>query len=189
MISLISEGLIPRSLLRDVSCYSSMISVLQLVLVMSTYIHKSHNVSVLMYHLVFPAKYRVAVFCGEVDQELRDICLGIAQRYEIIFLEIGVDRDHAHFLVQSVPTYSPKKIVQIINSLTARYIFKRIPAVKSQLWGGEFWSDGYFVSTVGKHGDDDVISNYVKRQGQPDNVYRQLHYQPPQEFSDQLCLW
>lgn len=63
-----------------------------------------------MYHLVFPAKYRKAVFSEEVDKELRDICLEIARRYEIIFLEIGVDRDHAHFLVQSVPTYSPKKI-------------------------------------------------------------------------------
>ena len=156
---------------------------------MSTYIHKSHNVSNLMYHLVFPAKYRKAVFSEEVDKELRDICLEIARRYEIIFLEIGVDRDHAHFLVQSVPTYSPKKIVQIIKSLTARYIFKHIPSVKSQLWGGEFWSDGYFVSTVGKHGDEDVISNYVNRQGQPDNTYKQLHYQKQQESSDQLCLW
>ena len=123
MISLISEGLIPRSLLRDVSCYSSMISVLQLVLIMSTYSDKSHNVSVLMYHFVFPAKYRKAIFGEDVDKELRDICLEIAQRYEIIFLEIGVDRDHAHFLVQSVPTYRPKRIVQIIKSLTARYIF------------------------------------------------------------------
>ena len=156
---------------------------------MSTYIHKSHNVSNLMYHLVFPAKYRKAVFSEEVDKELRDICLEIARRYEIIFLEIGVDRDHAHFLVQSVPTYSPKKIVQIIKSLTARYIFKHIPSVKSQLWGGEFWSDGYFVSTVGKHGGEDVISNYVKRKGQPDNTYKQLHYQKQQESSDQLCLW
>lgn len=155
---------------------------------MSTYIHKSHNVSILMYHFVFPAKYRKSVFSEEVENELRDICLEIARRYEIIFLEIGVDRDHAHFLVQSVPTYSPKKIVKIIKSLTARQIFKRIPSVKSQLWGGEFWSDGYFVSTVGKHGDENMISNYVRRQGQPDNSYKQLHYQAPEESSDQLCL-
>ena len=107
---------------------------------MSTYIHKSHNVSILMYHFVFPAKYRKSVFSEEVEKELRDICLEIARRYEIIFLEIGVDRDHAHFLVQSVPTYSPKKIVQIIKSLTARQIFKRIPSVKSQLWGGVKWT-------------------------------------------------
>ena len=91
---------------------------------MSEYIHKSHNVTVLMYHLVFPAKYRRAVFDDKVDTELRDICLDIEQRFEIKFLEIGTDEDHVHFLVQSVPMYSVKRIVQMIKSLTAREIFR-----------------------------------------------------------------
>ena len=100
---------------------------------MSTYIHKSHNVSNLMYHLVFPAKYRKAVFSEEVDKELRDICLEIARRYEIIFLEIGVDRDHAHFLVPSVPTYSPKKIIQIND-----------PAASCGVFGGIRTGSGHY---------------------------------------------
>ncbi len=78
---------------------------------MSEYIHKSHNVTVLMYHLVFPAKYRRAVFDEAVDDELRKICMDIEKRYELKFLEIGTDKDHIHFLVQSVPRYSVKKIV------------------------------------------------------------------------------
>ena len=73
---------------------------------MSEYLHKSHNVTVLMYHLVFPAKYRRAIFDDKVDTELRDICLEIEQRFDIKFLEIGTDADHVHFLVQSVPMYS-----------------------------------------------------------------------------------
>ena len=73
---------------------------------MSQYIHKKHNVTVLLYHLVFPAKYRKAVFDQKVDQELRDIWMEIEKRYEIRFLEIGVDKDHVHFLVKSIPTYS-----------------------------------------------------------------------------------
>jgi hypothetical protein len=73
---------------------------------MSLYIRKSHNVTVLLYHLVFPAKYRRAVFDAAVDQALRDVCLGIEARYQLKFLEIGADRDHVHVLVQSVPTYS-----------------------------------------------------------------------------------
>ena len=76
---------------------------------MSEYIHKSHNVSVLMYHIVCPAKYRKAVFDKSVDEEIKVICLEISKRYEINFLEIGVDKDHVHFLIQSVPMYSPKK--------------------------------------------------------------------------------
>ena len=64
---------------------------------MSEYIHKSHNVTVLMYHLVFPAKYRRVVFDKDVDDVLKEVCLSIEQRYEVKFLEIGTDKDHVHF--------------------------------------------------------------------------------------------
>ena len=139
---------------------------------MSEYIHKSHNVTVLLYHLVFPAKYRRAVFDEQVDAVLREVCLEIEKRYEIKFIEIGIDKNHVHFLIQSVPTYSVTKLVTMLKSLTAREVFKRCPSVKKQLWGGEFWSDGYFASTVGKHGDEEMIARYVKEQG---NEYLQLH--------------
>ena len=139
---------------------------------MSEYIHKSHNVTVLLYHLVFPAKYRRAVIDEQVDDVLKEVCLEIAERYQIKFLEIGVDKDHVHFLVQSIPTYSVTRIVTIIKSLTAREVFKRCPQVKQQLWGGEFWSDEYIVATVGKHGNEQMIGDYVKKQR---DVYRRLH--------------
>ena len=144
---------------------------------MSKLIRKSHNVSILVYHFVCPAKYRRAVFDKKVDKVLRDVCLEIADRYQIEFIEIGIDKDHVHFLVQSVPTYSPSKIIRMIKSLTAREIFKRVPEVKKQLWGGEFWSDGYYVATVGEHVSEDVIRNYVKKQGQQREEYEQLHAQ------------
>ena len=132
---------------------------------MSEFIHKHHNVSVLLYHIVCPAKYRRSVLSAAVDDKLKEVCAEIQKRYEITFLEIGTDRDHVHFLVQSVPRYSPKKVVQIIKSMTAREIFKACPEVKRYLWGGEFWSDGYFVSTVGAHGNEEMIGNYVQQQG------------------------
>lgn len=128
-----------------------------------------------MYHIVCPAKYRKAVFDKSVDEEVKVICLEISKRYEVNFLEIGVDKDHVHFLIQSVPMYSPKKIVQLIKNITAKEIFLRRPEVKKILWGGEFWSDGYFISTVGKHGDEEKIGNYIKNQGKKD--YRRLHQQ------------
>lgn len=139
---------------------------------MSKYIHKSHNVTVLLYHLVFPAKYRRVVFDKNVDKTLKEVCLEIEKRYELKFLEIGTDKDHVHFLIQSVPQYPVTKIVTIVKSLTAREVFRLCPWIKKSLWGGEFWSDGYFASTVGRHGDEKTISNYVKKQGQE---YNQLH--------------
>ena len=142
---------------------------------MSELIRKQHNVSILLYHIVCPAKYRKAIFTADVDAKLKEICEDIALRYEIEFLEIGTNDDHVHFFVQSVPMYSPKKIVQIIKSITAREIFRQMPEVKKQLWGGEFWSDGYYVSTVGAHSSEEAMKQYVKNQGvSTESIQRRL---------------
>jgi putative transposase len=138
----------------------------------SRYIHKEHNVSVLMYHLVCAAKYRRVVMGEQVNAVLREVCLEIEKRYEIVFLEIGLDRDHAHFLIQSVPTYSPTRIVQTVKSIIAREVFSKVPEVKRMLWGGEFWGKGYFINTVGQYGSERTIAEYVKGQG---GSYRQIH--------------
>ena len=124
---------------------------------MSEFIHKSHNVSVLLYHIVCPAKYRRIVIDESVDKTIQKTCEEISKRYEIQFLEIGTERDHVHFLVQSIPAYSPTKIVATIKGILSRKIFEEHPEVKKKLWGGEFWSDGYFVSTVSKYGNEEVI--------------------------------
>ena len=140
----------------------------------SKYIHKLHNVSVLLYHIVCPAKYRRTVFDERVDKGVKDICLEISKRYQIFFLEIGTDNNHVHFLLQSVPTYSCTKIITIIKSITAKEVFRQYPEVKKQLWGGEFWIDGYFVNTVSRFGDEATISKYVKEQG-VEKEYKVLH--------------
>lgn len=147
-------------------------------------LHAAHNVSVLMYHIVLPTKYRRVVISDEVDHVIADTCWEISKRYPIIFLEIGTDKDHIHLLVQSVPKYSPTQIVQTIKSITAKRVFAECPEVKKKLWGGEFWSDGYYISTVSEHGNEKVIANYVKNQG---NEYKKL-YQGNQT-EGQLSLW
>jgi REP element-mobilizing transposase RayT len=139
---------------------------------MSEIIRKEHNVSVLMYHIVCPAKYRKAVITQEVDKALREVCLGIEARYEIKFIEIGSETDHVHFLVQSVPAYSPTQIIRTIKSITARKILETNPEVKKALWGGKFWTDGYYVGTVGEHGNEEVIAKYIKNQGRKKEEYK-----------------
>lgn len=124
------------------------------------------------YHIVLPAKYQRSVFDSKVEAVLKDVCTELERNYQIRFLEIGTDRNHVHFLIQSVPTYSVTKIVTLIKSITSREIFKRCPEVKKILWGGEFWTDGYFASTVGKHGDENMIGRYMKNQGKE---YKTLH--------------
>ena len=128
-----------------------------------------------MYHIVCPAKYRKAVTIKDVDEKLKEICKGIEERYELQFLEIGTEKNHVHFLVHSVPAYSPEQIVRTIKSITARKIFELCPEVKKALWGGEFWTKGYYIGTVREHGDEEVISNYVKNQGRNPEEYTKIY--------------
>ena len=131
-----------------------------------------------MYHMVFPAKYRRKVFTDEVEVTLRKVCQEISLRYEIRFLEIGLDEDHVHFLMQGIPTMTVSRIVTIIKSLTAREIFKIHKEVKKELWGGALWTSGYYANTVGQYGGEDMIRKYVQNQGKE---YKQIH-------TDQLDL-
>ncbi len=122
---------------------------------MSQHQRKSHNVSLLLYHLVCPVKYRQKVFTEPIEESLKNICWAIAQHYEIIFIEIGADEDHVHFLIQSVPLLSPTKIARTIKSITAREIFDRHPELKQLLWSGTFWTSGFYINTVGRSGNEE----------------------------------
>lgn len=133
----------------------------------------------LLYHLVCPVKYRRDAITAEVAETLKKVCLEISKRYEIHFVEIGVDEDHAHFLLQSVPMMLPSSMVQIIKSITAKEVFSKHPEVKKFLWGGNFWTSGYYLNTVGRYGNEQIISNYVREQGKN---YQQIYRGQPTLF-------
>lgn len=137
------------------------------------HIYKSHNKTLLLYHLVFPAKYRKKVFKKDVDKTLTETCLEISDRYEINFVEIGADIDHVHFLVQSVPTLSVTRIVTIIKSITSREMFSKHKELKEVLWGGKLWTSGFYANTVGMYANQEVIRKYI--QNQSEDAYDKLH--------------
>ena len=119
----------------------------------------------LLYHLVFPLKYRRSVITKEIGESLKDICIEISERYEINFVEIGYEPDHVHFLVQSVPSMSLSEIAMKLKSITAKQLFQRHPEIKAKLWGGNFWTSGYYANTVGQYGNEEVIRRYIENQG------------------------
>lgn len=129
---------------------------------MDEYIYKRYNKTLLMYHLVFPTKYRKKVLTKDVDETLKNICIEISERYEIKFLEIGTDDDYVHFLIQSVPMLSISKIVQIIKGNLSREILQKHKEIKKKLWGGSLWTSGFYANTVGQYGNKMVIAKYVK---------------------------
>jgi putative transposase len=101
----------------------------------------------------------------EITSAIKSIAVEIGERYEIDFEQLGCDKNHIHILCSFHPKYSIGEVVRKFKSITARELFKQFPLLKKDLWGGEFWSDGYYVSTVVERGDWRVVERYVKNQG------------------------
>ena len=132
---------------------------------MSEHTYKRHNKTLLLYHLVFPVKYRKGVITKVVEESLKNICLEISERFEMNFIEIGYEPNHVHFLIQSVPSLTVSEITKVLKSITARKLFELHPEIREKLWGGNFWTSGYYANTVGQYGNEEVIKKYVESQG------------------------
>ncbi len=102
-------------------------------------------------------------------------CLHLFLRPQRILAQASVNAV-THFLAKSVANkgYACLRTAGTEAGviIMAREIFRCCPEVKRQLWGGEFWTDGYFAGTVGKHGNEGMIGDYVKNQGKG---YKKLH--------------
>ena len=122
------------------------------------------------YHIVFPVKYRKALLVKEVGDEVKQVAAEISERYEIEFEQLGCDKDHIHILCSFHPKYSIGSVVRKFKSITARQLFKKFRWLKEELWGGEFWSDGYYAATVGERGSWSVVEEYVRNQGKDSKV-------------------
>jgi len=99
---------------------------------------------------------------GDLAKRLKVVFQEIAERYEFEIDTMEVKDDHVHLFLSAPPRYSPARVVQVIKSISAKMVFKEFPEVKKQLWGGEFWSDGYFVRSVGDKVTSDLIRRYIK---------------------------
>lgn len=126
----------------------------------------AHKVFRIKYHFVFCIKYRKDLFLNtKYSDAVKKICEGLEERYHIKLETIGFDEDHVHFMLQSVPKYSASQIFRLVKSITARVLFEKFPDLKKELWGGEFWSDGGYVATVGEGVNAEIIRKYIQCQG------------------------
>lgn len=121
----------------------------------------------LKYHVVWVPKDRRMVLKGRLAKRLREICQGIAERYELEIDTQAVMEDHVHMFLSASPRYAPSQVVQILKSISARLVFQEFPEVKKQLWGGELWNDRFFVRSVGDKVTAEVIRHYIKHQHDP----------------------
>ncbi len=116
--------------------------------------------------MVLCIKYRKGMLLDDSRiSYFKNICLEIGKRYWLVFDALGSDGNHVHVFVGAAPRYSPSHVMQVIKSITAREIFKQYPEIKEELWGGEFWSDGGYIATVGEGVTEEIIRHYIEKQG------------------------
>ena len=131
------------------------------------------------YHIVFPVKYRKALLGKPIELAITEIAGEIGERYDMVFENIGCDVNHIHILASFHPKYSGGEIVRMFKSITAKQLFLRFPNLKQELWGGEFWSDGYYLATVGERGNWNVVKKYIENQGKTiENEQLRMFKQP-----------
>ena len=135
----------------------------------------NHCVYQTHYHIVFPVKYRKALLRNEVERSLHEISKEIEERYDLEIEKLGADLNHVHLLCSFHTKYSIGQTVRLYKNITAKQLFKRHPELRKELWGGEFWTDGYYAATVGERGNWNIVKNYITRQGKkPEDVNLRL---------------
>ena len=122
----------------------------------------SHCVYDTRYHLVWAPKYRKWVLQGAIRQRVRELCCEIAGHHGFEIEELEVDKDHVHLFLSFPPKYAIGAVVGLLKAVSAKEIREEFPEVRKQLWGGEFWEDGYVVRTVGDKVTADVIKKYIR---------------------------
>ena len=127
--------------------------------------HPAHCTYRIRYHIVFVIKYRKCLITPPIFEFFKTICKEIEERYYFNFEALGSDGDHLHLVVEAAPRYAPSRIIQICKSISAIQIFKQFPEIREELFGGEFWSDGGHVDTVGDGRGLEEVKRYAKNQG------------------------
>ena len=124
---------------------------------------------------MFPVKYRKALLTESIVQKIKEIAKELEERYGLEIEQLGCDQDHIHLLVSLHPKYAPGQFVRLFKSITAKQLFKSFPELRKELWGGEFWTDGYYVATVSERGNWGIVEKYVRNQGKkPEEVQLRL---------------
>ena len=138
-----------------------------------------HTVYDLKYHLVWIPKYRKSILSGEVAGYIKEVLERIAGEYGFVIDTMEVMDDHVHVFIEAPPRYSPAQVVQIMKSISAREVFKKFAELRKQLWAGEFWSDGYFVRSVGDAVTSDIIRRYIEYQTHEPDVLQLSMFEKP----------
>ncbi|HUV60238.1 MAG TPA: IS200/IS605 family transposase [Desulfatiglandales bacterium] len=134
----------------------------------------SHAVYDTRYHLVWAPKYRKWILKEKLRDTVKGLFKEILKARDCEVEEMEIAEDHVHIFASIPPRYSVGQMVRVLKSVSAKEIFLRYPEVKRELWGGEFWEDGYFFRTVGDKVTSETIKKYIKYHRHEEKTPKQL---------------
>jgi putative transposase len=127
------------------------------------------------YHVVWIPKYRKRILKGDlkqfVEQRLRDV---EGYHPEVEIQQYSIQLDHVHLIIVIPPKYAVSAIVGKIKANTSRAVRKEFEWIKKVYWRNEFWSPGFFSSTVGIN--EAIIKRYVEFQEKIDKEQLKLGF-------------
>jgi len=121
-------------------------------------------------YTIVTIKYRKSLFIEETEKVILETMKGFKERYAIEINHVGFDKNHVHLLLRFLPKFSGGQVIRLIKSISGKAIFREFPEIKEELWGGEFWTDGYYIATVSSRGSKKVIENYIKPQSREQDI-------------------
>ena len=124
----------------------------------------AHKVGVNVQHLEWCTKYRYSMFRQDKYKNLcKEILKETAERHKIIIRELFVMPEHIHMSIETPPSMSQSKALQLLKGNLSYQLFKRQPKFRLRYPQGHFFSPGAFVSSVG-YNTVEVVDNYVRNQ-------------------------
>ena len=130
----------------------------------------AHTKWVCKYHIVFTPKYRRKIIYNQYKQDLRDILKQLCSYKGVQILEGHLMPDHIHMLVSIPPKMSVSSFMGYLKGKSALMMFDRHANLKYKFGNRHFWSEGYYVSTVGLN--EATIRKYIQDQEKYDIVHR-----------------
>ena len=117
----------------------------------------------MIYHIVWIPKFRKRLLDNKIKERLRELFYecALVNNWEII--EMAIEVDHIHAMLQLPPKISISKVVQLFKGGSSKIIRKEFPNLVEFLWGDNFWAEGYFVETIGQK-NEQAIREYILNQ-------------------------
>ncbi len=115
------------------------------------YQSKNHSKFLLRYHIILVCKYKKHLML-QYGEYVKATMIDISNKYDFKILEIEVDKEHIHLMIESEPKVSTLMIVRVLTQQTTIRLWKEFwDKLRKHFWKEKtFFTDGYFVSTIGE---------------------------------------